>query len=134
MSKTFKPVKTAKAMGNLADTWFDLRAQRLELDKQVKDLQAQESAAKEALLKSLGNEGVTSVGGKTVKVERVPKKKPIAGDWDKIRQYIVENDAWDLLQKRLGVTAVKERWDDDVDIPGIESYDYDDISYSKVKN
>lgn len=134
MAANFKPVKTAKAMGNLADKWFALRDERLALDKKVAELKAAENAAKSALIQSLAKEKVSSVGGMSVKVELTPKKKPILENYVALCEHIKKTGDFDLLQKRLGEKAVKERWDNDVEVPGIGSYDYDDLSYSKLKN
>lgn len=43
-------------------------------------------------------------------------------DWNKFYKYIVKNDAWDLLQKRVGQTAYRERKEAGVKIPGTDNF------------
>lgn len=129
--KAHKVVKTARAMANLSDKWWALRARRLEMEKEVADVKKEENQAKAALIASLVSTGTTAIGGKNVRVSHIVKVKPIATDWSKVWQWAVDNDAPDLFQRRLGEKAVKERWEDDTNIPGIEEFLVDDISYSK---
>ena len=54
-----------------------------------------------------------------VLVEYIASEKPAPEDWNAIHEYIRENDAVDLVQKRLHEGACKLRWDDGVEIPGV---------------
>ena len=119
-------------MGELADEWWTLRASRLAIEKEVARIREQESRAKSALLQSLTENKVTSVGGQKVRVTHVVKDKPSVNDWEEVYSYIRETGSFDILQRRIGERAVKDRWDDGVKIPGIESYPIDEISYSKM--
>ena len=130
--KIYKPVTNAQAMGELADEWWTLRASRLAIEKEVARIREQESRAKSALLQSLTENKVTSVGGQKVRVTLVVKDKPCVNDWEEVYSYIRETGSFDILQRRIGERAVKDRWDDGVKIPGIESYPIDEISYSKM--
>ena len=130
--KIYKPVTNAQAMGELADEWWTLRASRLAIEKEVARIREQESRAKSALLQSLTENKVTSVGGQKVRVTHVVKDKPSVNDWEEVYSYIRETGSFDIFQRRIGERAVKDRWDDGVKIPGIESYPIDEISYSKM--
>ena len=131
-AKIYKPVTDAQAMGELADEWWTLRASRLTIEKEVAKIREQESKGKSALLQSLTENKVTSVGGQKVRVTHVVKDKPSVSDWSVFYEYIQQTGSFDLLQRRVGERAVKDRWDDGVKIPGIESYPIDEISYSKM--
>ena len=128
---TYKPVKTAKAMAKLADKWWALRAERLAIEKQVSDIKVEETQAKNALILSLGNNNVGAVGGDDVTVSLTTKIKPIANDWEAVWDWAVANEGSDLFQRRLSDKAVKLRWEDGVNIPGIDEYPVDSISYKK---
>ena len=130
--KIYKPVTNAQAMGELADEWWTLRASRLAIEKEVARIREQDSRAKSALLQSLTENKVTSVGGQKVRVTHVVKDKPSVNDWEEVYSYIRETGSFDILQRRIGERAVKDRWDDGVKIPGIVSYPIDEISYSKM--
>ena len=131
-AKIYKPVTDAQAMGELADEWWTLRASRLTIEKEVAKIREQESKAKSALLQSLTENNVTSVGGQKVRVTHVVKDKPSVSDWSVFYEYIQQTGSFDLLQRRVGERAVKDRWDEGVKIPGVESFPIDEISYSKM--
>ena len=59
------------------------------------------------------------------------KIKPIANDWEAVWDWAVANEGSDLFQRRLSDKAVKLRWEDGVNIPGIDEYPVDSISYKK---
>ena len=56
---------------------------------------------------------------------------PTPKDWPAIWEYIKENNAFDLLQKRLSSKAVQERWDQEIVIPGIETFTKVSLSLTK---
>ena len=130
--KLYKPVKTAKAMANLADQWWTLRIIRLNMQRELDDIAKQENNAKQALIDSLVNTGSTAIGGLLVSVAHKRTDKPRATDWDAVWQWAKKHDAPDIYQRRLGENAVKERWADGIEIPGVEAFPVDDISYHKL--
>jgi len=69
--------------------------------------------------------------GKEATAALIYETQPVPESWDDIYDYIETNDAFDLLQRRLSVTAVKERWDAGVTIPGIGKFDSVDLSLTK---
>ena len=62
---------------------------------------------------------MTAMGGKMGVVKLHESIEPIAEDWPKTWAFIKEHDAFELLHKRLTVTAVKERWEHGEEIPGV---------------
>ncbi len=128
-----KLVKTSKAMANLADRWFNQREQRLAKEKEAQNLKAKEVELRELLISSLVSSKATGIGGKKVVVKLKNKEKPIVQDWDVVRKFIIDNNAWDILQKRLSDVAVRARQEEDVTIPGIDKYEFVDLSYSRQK-
>jgi len=97
-----------------------LEANRLELDRQSKRLKTDEDNAKALLMAEMQKLGlplisVEGVGSATI----AAKERPFIVDYTLLEQYIVENKATDLLQKRLTESAVKARWEDGIRIPGV---------------
>lgn len=130
----FKPVKTVKSLANLADKWWLLRADRLALEKQAEAVAVTEREAKAALMESFKLiKDATSVGGKLVVVSIDEEDVPTVTDWPKLYAHIKKTGAWELLQRRVAVPAVRERWEEDKAIPGVDSYPLDKLKYSKVK-
>jgi hypothetical protein len=95
------------------------KAERLAADKVARSLKAEEDNLAFAITLYCREHGGAGVDMATVIVEYDTKLTPVAKDWDLIHQYIKENDAIDLVHKRLTESAVKLRWDDDIVIPGV---------------
>jgi hypothetical protein len=56
----------------------------------------------------------------------------VAEDWESTWKYIAKKKAWDLLQKRLSGPAVKARWENGEQIPGVGHIRVHTISVTKV--
>jgi hypothetical protein len=89
--------------------------ERLKLQKQADKLD-EEAKALTDKLNALGV--VTGTYGRFL-VERKAKPTPKADDWAQVWSYIRENNAFDLLHKRLTETAVMARFNAQEPIPGI---------------
>jgi hypothetical protein len=72
------------------------------------------------------------VAGKVANSKLVEKEEPTTEDWEQVWEYIAENKAWDLIQKRLSPPAVRSRWENKEDIPGIGRIRVYSISNTKV--
>ena len=120
-------------LGRLADLLETTRSKRLEADKKAATLKAEENRLKGILITHMEGNDLSSVGGQSCVVNRLTKQRAIACDWNEIHKFIIENDAFDLLQRRLKDSAIKERLDDGVDVPGVSLMDYSHITYSKAR-
>lgn len=116
----------------LVDVYTRRRERRLEADKVAKEFKRLENEIKEAIISECYKSGMKFVGGATHKVTLQTKEKPMVNDWHALYSYIYENEAWELLQRRLHEGAVKERFGLNDVVPGIEFYEVNDLSVSKV--
>ena len=92
-----------------------LDKERLEHDRASKNLKQEVDNLTAEIMKFMHANNLTEVDGSRI----VTKQKPYISDWTALNEYIKEHDATDLLQKRLTESAVKLRWDDDIQIPGV---------------
>ncbi len=120
-------------LGQLADKLDAIRAKRIIADKIAASLKSNENQIKAVIITEMEESNLSSVGGKICVLNRAIKKRPIAGDWPKIHEYIRKNDAFDLLHKRLTESAVLLRLDDEVKIPGVNIMEYSHITFAKAK-
>lgn len=120
-------------LSELVDKYAETRNARLQKDKEAAELKAEENSLKDRLIDVMRDQHVSTVGGREFVVTHRVKMKPVATDWSAIYAYIRYSDAFDLLQKRLTEAAVKLRWEDGVQIPGVASYGVDELSISKPK-
>lgn len=117
----------------LIDAWGAARVARLAEQKIVDRMEEHEKNLKAVVIAKMKEAKATSMGGLKYGANRDPKKKkPVAGNWQEIYKWIAENDAFDILQKRLTETAVQARLDDGVEIPGIIEIPIDDITMFTV--
>jgi len=116
----------------LVDTFDEARQKRLAADRTAKDLKSKEVRLKEEIMHEMLDQDVGFAAGLKIRVKISKKSKPQATDWSKVYEYMVENDAMDLVQKRLHEGAIKLRLEDGIEIPGIEFYEVTDLSIGKL--
>jgi hypothetical protein len=122
-----------KTLGELADKLEAAKEKRIKADKRAAELKSEENRIKDIIISEMEANSLSSVGGKACVINRTVKSRAIATDWDKLYGYIKENDAFDLLHKRLTDTAVKLREDDGVHVPGTALMDYSHLTYGKAR-
>lgn len=120
-------------LGELADRLEVARAKRLAADKIAANLKSEESKLKYALISEMEVNHLSSVGGDSCVITRITKKRATAGNWAELHEYIRENDAFDLLHRRLTDSAILLRLDDGIEIPGVNIMEYSHITYSKAR-
>ena len=119
-------------LGKLVDDFNVARNLRLAADKDAKRLKSIEVEMKDRILGEMIEQQVGFAAGMDIRVKRKTVNKPQAADWDQVYKYMVENDAMDLVQKRLHERAVNDRFEDGITIPGIEFYEVNDLSIGKL--
>jgi hypothetical protein len=119
-------------LGLLADQLHEKRAERLAADKIAAALKLDEHVLQQQLIAEMEENNLSSIGGELCIIKRTVKQRAIAGDWPEFYAYIKENDAFDLLHKRITDSAVLLRMADGVEVPGISLMDYSHITYSKA--
>lgn len=121
-----------KTIGGKIDRLFRLRTKRLEQQRAVDDLRAQEREIEDELISTLGKDRLNKAAGKLASVSVQRKTVPSVVDWDKFYKYVKKENAFELLQKRVNISAARERWDDGEDLPGVEQYIDTKISLRKI--
>lgn len=96
--------------------YYEVRASRLDLDRQSARLKVQEDKLAYALGRSW-NQAEVPEGFVATKETKL---KPNVDNWPEFLDWIRDHNALDCLQKRLTESAVQRRIDDGVSIPGVE--------------
>lgn len=115
MSKVSK-----SATSQLAATLLEKRKQRLSLQREVDLLDQQEKDLQGQMIQLMASQGLTSVIEGGVDIELRTTQEPVVYSWPDLLDYIRATNSLDLLQKRLTPSAVKARWEDKVEIAGVE--------------
>ena len=121
-----------KTLGACADMFYDLRNQRLTVERQAAEIGRDEAALKDHIIRLLPKDDATGVRGKVAQASIDTKKKPTPEDWTKIRKFIKRTGDFDLLQRRLNDKAVESRWEAGEEIPGVGSFNVVTLSCTKL--
>jgi hypothetical protein len=126
---------SAKSLADIADIWFVTMRQRLDADKVAANLKKEETAAYEVLVAQMRMQELTSIGGTRVRVGMNPEPdyQPHVKDWPEFYKYILETQDFSLLERRPGKAAIRERWEDDKTVPGVEKFPVYKLTRSEVK-
>jgi hypothetical protein len=84
----------------------------------VKELEKQYNELSNTIIDVLPKEDIDGAYGRKAVAELVKKDHIIVKDWDKVYPYILENNAFDLLQKRINEKAFKDRLEEGEKVPG----------------
>lgn len=99
-------------LDSLVETYLAIRNERDKLsrehDSKDKELSNDLAQIEQVLLNScneVGADSIRTVGGTIIKST---KENFVCGDWDNFKQYVMDNDAIELLQQRIHQTNFKE--------------------------
>ena len=133
MDKKFiKGSPLPESIGLCADLYKEVSALRLAMQKEVDAVKSRESEIKQHIIDNLSKSDDTGVAGKKYRAQIVTKTAATVSDWEKVWNFIRENDRTDLVQKRINDKAVKEIWEAGEQVPGVEKFNSVDVSVRKV--
>jgi hypothetical protein len=131
LPEAVQAIQKSATLGEAIDSLYQARAARLVKAKEVKELQVVEAQAKIEVLKLLEASGLQKASGKLATAGITTDDVPYIKDWDEVYAYIKANDRFDLIQKRIGVVAWRDLFNDGVLVPGTEAAIDTDISLTK---
>lgn len=120
------------SIGRVADLYAEIRALRLQMDKEVAEVKARETELREYIINNLSKSDDTGAAGLRYRAQIVMKDIPRAENWERIHAYVRETGRFDLLQRRLGEKAVMDMVTDGQQIPGVEVAHIPDVSITKI--
>lgn len=113
--------KVPKSAAKAADKLYELRQERYALQKQADVLKASEVLCEAFLKDVLPTMDARGVSGQIARVECKVETVPVAKSWEDVWAHIKRTGSFDLMQRRLNTVAVKERWEDGKQVPGVEA-------------
>lgn len=125
--------KKAKTQGARADLLYEADDLRLKVQKQAEAIKKFVSKLEKWFIQELPEGEATGVAGKVARVQIKMKSRPSVIDWDKFYSHIKKKGEFELLNRAVNAKSVKERWEQGKQVPGVEKYDYKDVSVTKVK-
>lgn len=107
--------------------WRELRTERLEAERQARVLKNDEDKLKSFLIEAFKQQKLEGmiIDGRSTGLST--KTQPSVADKEAFLAYIKETGQLDLLQFRLATGAVQERWNNDMEVPGVEEIELYDL-------
>lgn len=118
-------------LGTAIDTLYEKRSERLALEKTVKAFKTEELALRVRIKSLLDQVNLEGAKGSLATASISNSVEPTIVNWEEFYAYVKANDAFDMLQRRISPTAIKQRWEIDVVVPGVDKFDTWDISLTK---
>lgn len=120
------------SIGLCADAYHEVRELRLAMQKQVDDVQRREAEIREHIINTLSKSDDTGAAGLRYRAQIKMKVSYKAADWEKVWGFVQKTGRFDILQKRLGETAVADTYAAGETIPGVERVNVPELSVTKI--
>lgn len=121
-----------ETLGACVDVLYEMRAQRLEIEKKVEELRAEEASFKDEIIRRLSDQKLEKSGGKAATAAITRTTVPQVKDWPSFYKYIQKTKSFDLLERRAAKAACAARWEEGVEIPGVEQFAVVGLSLTKA--
>lgn len=126
------PFKLPKTMAECADLAYTLREERYEIQRRAKEVGEREAILREHIIQNLPKSQASGVSGKVanakIEVEMVPKFT----DKAKFLAHIKKTGEFDLMTTGMNASAIKARWENKKQVPGIGETQIVKLSLTKV--
>lgn len=137
--------KAPKNAAAAADLYYQIRQDRLALEKQAAAVEEKEKAYKHWLITQLPVQKASGISGKLARVSLSKKDVPRAKDWTDIYASIVadynkklkkkdgqQDSAFAILNRALSASTISEMWAAGVEIPGVDHFTMTSLSLNKL--
>lgn len=125
--------KKAKTPAQRADLLYEVDNTRLARGKEVEALKKFVSKLEKWFIQELPETDSTGVAGKVARVQIRKKERASVVAWDVFYAHIKKKGEFELLNRAVNAKAIKERWENGKQVPGVEKFVYRDVSVTKVK-
>lgn len=123
---------STKKLKMLARGYSATRERRLAMQKDVDAKHATEKSYRDdllALLQKKEQQGITVDFYNYIEKET---EEPTLKNPAKLFKHIKKTGEFDLLQRRLNTTAIKQRWEEGKKVPGVKKFPVKTLSVTKV--
>lgn len=122
-----------ETIGECADVLYNIRQQRLNIDKESKKLKDYEAKLSNHIIDELPKSNASGVSGRVANVKSVVSEVPTVQSQEELRNYVIAHERWDLVTNlRPSAPAVRDMWEAGEEIPGVEKFNQVKVSLTKV--
>lgn len=111
-----------------------VQEERLSHDRASRKLKSREDALRADLISAMKADNLRVMETDKVSVDVNQHQRPVILDWSELEAWIREHNAVDMLQKRLTDSAVKLRWDEGIQVPGVGLQTTDKVTTKIIGN
>jgi hypothetical protein len=120
-----------KSIGAAIDLLYTLRATRIEKERLIEAEKATETALKEHILANFASSELDGAKGKLATASIKESTQANITDWEAYLKWAQKKDP-SAVQKRVGITALREHWDNEEVVPGVEKVVTKELSLTKA--
>jgi hypothetical protein len=120
-------------LDKLVRIYMKMRASIQELDAQIEAIKEQQQEVKNEIKDRMRAMGTKSMKTDSGTVSLVEKTRYYTQDWDSFKQFVIEQDALELLEKRISQTNMRTFLEENPALvpPGLNSDTEFDVSVRK---
>jgi len=119
-------------LGSMIDRLYELNVRKRELAAEQKVLGEQIEELEKVVLEGLDQQGLRLGRGRLASVSVSESAVPQIEDWDKAVQYMKDNDAFHLLERRVAIAGWRELHEAGETVPGTVPFTKRKASVRKI--
>jgi hypothetical protein len=120
------------SIGAAIDLLYALRQQRLDEQKKVDAIQVKEKALEDHIRGNFAELELDGAKGRTATASLKRSIQADVTDFPAYLKWIVKKGDMACVQKRVGITALREHWANGEKVPGVEQIEVVTLSLQKV--
>lgn len=122
------------SLGKKIDDLHEARAKRLEAEKEIDALKAEEARISEEIMEELNKAGLKKASGSKATASISSSVVPQVTDWEALTPFILRNKALHLFERRLSAGAFRELLEQrkGKPLPGVEAFTKQRINLTKL--
>lgn len=126
------PFKIPAKQGEWPDLLKKMQTERLALQKQVDEMEANEKLFKEHMIQTIPKSAASGISGKEYKVQIVKADVPQVEDWESLYKHILKTKDFGYLNRALNKKHVEEVLDSGKNVPGVKLFEAVKVSLTKI--
>lgn len=121
-----------RGLGDMIEELAELRDKKRQLNQDLKDLDEDYRAVEQEIMDKLDQEGAAFAGGTRHRATISEQVVPNVDDWDSFEEYVRDNDAQYLYEKRVAVKPWRELQESGEPVPGTSPFTRRTLSLRKL--
>ena len=128
-------VHKQNTLGKKIDELQYIRAKRMEAQKVVEGIQKEERILGDEIMLEMEQLDTFKISGQNATASLQINTVPTVKDWGKVYEWVHNNEAYHLFQRRLSATAFREELENrqGEEIPGIEAFDNKKLHLTTIR-